>query len=255
MFFQDIQIVKSPSSRHKVIFQCDKKYFNDYAFYNLLSCNDVGHDVHIHFINIDELYLQKVLDLDLKIDLSISIENVDTNINYYKLKSYYFTSRYFITDYLFEQNLIDHAYITDADIIFNEHISVLDYDLGVLYYPGYEDNLWKQTGANFLSISKNKKKFLEKIIAEYRKKLPTINFESIHEDMPKYERANMYALDQVCMSIAMKTEDVTSEKFLNLTQIDRFIRNKDMTYKIWSLTARKNPATIEILKNRFKRSF
>lgn len=254
-FFKNIQIIKKPISKNVVVFQCDQNYFENYGFYNLLSCDDVGHDVHIHFINVDNVFIEKVLNTPLNINLSISIESLDTNINFYKLKSYYFTSRYFITDYLFKNDLIDSAYIVDADIIFNEHISILEYDLGVLYYPQYKDNLWKQTGANFLYVNKNKKDFIENLINEYKERLLTNNFESIHDSMPKYERANLYALDQVCMSTLMKEEIINSNKFLNLNQIDRFIGNKDMTCKIWSLTARKNSDTKKILRERFKKLF
>ena len=255
MFFENIKLVKSPCSTQRVIFQCDEFYFRNYGFYNLLSCDELNQDVHIHFINVSDEFLSKVLDLRLSIDLSISCEILNTDVNFYKLKSYYFTSRYFITDYLFSKNLIDLAYVIDADIIFNEKISLQNSKLGVLYYPEYKDNLWKQTGANFLLISKDRKDFLKKIIEEYHSRLSQINFECIHEKMPKYERANMYALDQVCMSIAMQSEDTKSLDFINLNQIENFIGNKNMTCKIWSLTARKNNETQKILLNRFKRSF
>jgi hypothetical protein len=255
MFFRNTKLIKSPTSREKVIFQCDQKFFEDYAFYNLLSCNNVGHDVHIHFINVDDAFLKKVTALNLNIDLSISTEDVDTNINYYKLKSYYFTSRYFITDYLFENALIDIAYITDADIIFNERINIPFSKLGVLYYPRYENNLWKQSGANFLYITKDKHSFLKKIIDEYNKKLLTTDFEMINESIPKYERSNLYALDQVCISLALKTEDLTSTDFINLCQIENFLSNKTMTCKIWSLTAKKNETTKQILKEKFNQLF
>ena len=254
-FFKNIQIIKKPISKNAVVFQCDQNYFQNYGFYNLLSCNEVGHDVHIHFININDQYIEKISALNLNIDLSISTERVDTDINFYKLKSYYFTSRYFIADYLFDSNLLDSAYITDADIIFNEKISIKNSKLGVLYYPAYENNLWKQTGANFLFVSKDRKDFVKKIIKEYNKKISETNFEDINQDMPKYQRANMYALDQVCMSIAMQTEDLNRPDFLNLTKIEKFIGNKDMTCKIWSLTAKKNVQTSQILLDRFKKSF
>jgi hypothetical protein len=254
-FFKNIQIIKKPISKNVVVFQCDQNYFQNYGFYNPLSCDKLNQDVHIHFINVSDEFLSKVLDLQLSIDLSISCEVINTDVNFYKLKSYYFTSRYFITDYLFSKNLIDLAYVTDADIIFNEKISLQNYKLGVLYYPEYKDNLWKQTGANFLLISKDRKDFLRKIIEEYYSRLSQINFESIHEEMPKYERANMYALDQVCISIAMQSEDTTSIDFLNLTQIEKFLGNKDLSCKIWSLTAKKNEETQKILLDRFKRSF
>jgi len=156
---------------------------------------------------------------------------------------------------LFEQNLIDSAYITDSDIIFNEHIPLPSEALGVLYYPGYINNLWKQTGANFLYVSKKRHDFIKKIISEYNKKLSETNFEIINEQMPKYERANLYALDQVCMSIVMQLEDTNSKDFLNLNSIDKFIGNKDTTCKIWSLTANKNENSRKALLERFKLVF
>ena len=69
--------------------------------------------------------IQKTLPkINLNIELSITTENLSIeNINFYKLKSYYFCSRYFITDLLFSENLLEKAYVTDADIIFNEKIS------------------------------------------------------------------------------------------------------------------------------------
>jgi phage pi2 protein 07 len=255
MFFQNVKIIKYPSSKERVVFQCDEFYFKNYGFYNLLSCDQLNQDVHIHFINVSDDFLNKVLNLDLSIDLSISLEIVNTNVNFYKLKSYYFTSRYFIADYLFDKNLLDRAYITDADIIFNERISIQNSKLGVLHYPNYQGNLWKQTGANFLFVSKDRKDFIKKIITEYNLKLLQINFENINDEMPKYERSNMYGLDQVCMSIAMQSEDTASPYFLNLNEIERFIGNKDMTCKIWSLTSKKNEETTKILFDRFKRLF
>ena len=255
MFFQNIELIKYPNSKERVVFQCNEFYFKHYGFYNLLSCDQLNQDVHIHFINVSNNFLQKILDLKLSIDLSISLEILNTDINFYKLKSYYFTSRYFIADYLFDKNLLDKAYITDADIIFNEKISIQNSKLGVLYYPNFENNLWKQTGANFLFVSKDRKDFLKKIITEYNSRLPQIDFDSIHEKMPKYERSNMYALDQVCMSIAMQSENTESPDFLNLNEIEKFLGNKDMTCKIWSLTAKKNDATAKILLDRFKKTF
>lgn len=249
MFFKNISIVKSPQSRNKVIFQCDEQFFNNWGIYNLLSCNDVGQDVHIHFINPSTKFLSTVEEIKLDIELSISKEILNTDINYFKLKSYYFVSRYFISNMLFDLGLIDTAAITDADIVFNEKIYIPNLvTLGVLHYPQH-DNLWKQTGANYLFVTKERVNFLKNIITEYNRRLLITDFESINIDMDKIFRSNLYALDQVCMSHVLKNE----KEFFNLTNIDNFI-TKNNTGKIWTLTGGRQKQRDDIqqkLKNRF----
>lgn len=258
MFFQNIEIIKTPVSREKVIFQCDEIYFNNYAYFNLMSCNNVGHDVHIHLINPSQEFLSKLDKLKLSIDLSISTEHLKTdNVNFYKLKSYYFCSRYFIADLLFSKNFVDKLFITDADIVFNESISFLnDIHLGVLYYPQHT-NLWKQTGANFLCVSKERKDFVKKIIDIYLDRIANTDFEKINNDMDKFERANLYALDQVCMSLIMQNENVEDKHFLNLAGLEKFISKHDNA-KIWSFTGnanKKNNNLKTILEEKFNSVF
>jgi hypothetical protein len=198
-------------------------------------------------VNPNNNLINNIKNLNLSIDLSISVEFLDLeNINFYKLKSYYFCSRYFISDYLFEKRLIQKAYITDADVIFNEHISFNDdINLGILYFP-HHTTPWKQTGANFLYITEKKKQFVKNIVNLYNEKVTTTNFEIISEDMEKIIRANMYGLDQVCMSVVIKDET----DFLNIATIDNFI-TKNQTSKIWSLTGhwKKDPNIKTILEN------
>ena len=204
-------------------------------------------------INPNNNLINNIKNLNLSIDLSISVESLDLeNINSYKLKSYYFCSRYFISDYLFEKRLIQKAYITDADVIFNEHISFNDdINLGILYFP-HHTTPWKQTGANFLYVTEKKKQFVKDIVNLYNEKVTTTNFEIISEDMEKIIRANMYGLDQVCMSAIIKDED----DFLNIATIDNFI-TKNQTSKIWSLTGhwKKNSNIKTILENYIDHGF
>jgi hypothetical protein len=253
MFFQDIEFISKPRSKEKVIFQCDEKYFVNYGIYNLISCNNHGHDVHLHLINPSDSLLEQIKNIKLSIDLSISTEKlIITDINFYKLKSYYFCSRYFISNLLFEQNLISKAYIVDADIIFNERINFDDsVELGILYYPHY-DTLWKQTGANFLYVTDKRKNFVKNIVNLYNEKIQHIPFETINENMGKLQRSNMYGLDQVCMS-----ELITQEQsFFNLTDIENFL-TKTQNSKIWSLTGpwKKNPDIKDLLEKYLKLSF
>lgn len=251
-FFNDIEIIKNPISKTAVVFQCDEKFFNEYGIYNLLSCEQNDLDAHIHFINPSQSFLDKISNLQTDINLSYSIEHINTDINHYKLKSYYFCSRYFITNHLFENNMLDSAYITDADIIFNEKINLpSEIKLGVLYYPQF-DNLWKQTGANITYVHKDRKLFLEKIINLYNHKLDSTNFDVISNTMDKFERANLYALDQVCMSMVI--EEFMDDKFLNISSIKNLI-GKNTTNTIWSLTGggqKGNPEIKELLSQRFR---
>jgi hypothetical protein len=255
-FFNNYQIIKPPTSSSPVVFQCDENFFNRYGIYNLISCEKNNMDVHIHFINPTHLFLDKINGLDTKINLSYSKEFIDTDINFYKLKSYYFCSRYFITNYLFELNLIQEAFITDADIIFNENIKIPQgKNLGILYYPT-QDSLWKKTGANISYVSRERKLFLETVIKIYKQRLQDTDFDSITMDMPKLERANLYALDQVCMSLALQ-ENFIDDHFVNLTSIPNLI-SKNNTTKIWSLTGagqKSNPKVHAVLNDMFDSYF
>jgi hypothetical protein len=246
-YFQQLEMIIPPKSRTKVIFQCDENFFNNYGIYTLLSCNRHRHDVHLHLINSNDKLISRIKDLNLSIDLSISSEVLDIeNVNFYRLKSYYFCARYFICNYLFENNLIDLAYVTDADIIFNDTIVFnTNVTLGVLYFPQY-DTLWKQTGANLLYVTNKRKDFVSKIIELYNKKFNDTDFESITPDMDKFVISNMNGLDQVCMSTIIKDET----DFLNLALIDDLI-SKQQTSRIWSLTGpwKKEPNIKDILEN------
>jgi hypothetical protein len=253
MFFQDIKFISKPKTKEKVVFQCDENYFINYGIYNLFSCDNHGHDVHIHLINPSELLLEQIKNLKLSIDLSISTEQLEiTNINFYKLKSYYFCSRYFISNLLFEKNLISKAYIVDADVIFNQRINFDNsIELGVLYYPHY-DTLWKQTGANFLYVTEKRKNFLRNIVNLYNEKVQHIPFELINENMEKLQRANMYGLDQVCMSELIAQE----HNFFNLCDLENFL-SKNQSAKVWSLTGpwKQNPNIKNLLEQQVRRSF
>ena len=253
MFFQDVKLISKPQSKEKVIFQCDENYFINYGIYNLFSCDNHGHDVHLHLINPPELLLEQIKNLKLSIDLSISTEKLTTtDINFYKLKSYYFCSRYFISNLLFEQNLISKAYIVDADIIFNEKINFdNNVELGILYYPHY-NTLWKQTGANFLYVTEKRKQFIKNIVNLYNEKIQYIPFEIINENMEKLQRSNMYGLDQVCMSELIAQED----NFFNLCSIENFL-TKTQNSKIWSLTGhwKKNLDIKNLLEKYVNRTF
>lgn len=249
MFFSNIKIIKEPVSRHKVIFQCDEYYYENYAKYNLISCNETKQDVHIHFINPSNDFLKSVLDLNLGIDLSVSIEYLDTTINMFKLKSYYFVSRYFIADLLFELDFIESAYITDADIIFNEQIILpVDVSLGVLHYPEH-NNLWKQTGANILFVKKERQQFLKNLINDYLDRLNNTDFNQINTNMDKITRSNLYGLDQVCMSYVLQYE----KDFYNLRTIPKLLGKFD-SFKIWTLTG-GNQKSREDIKEKLKLRF
>lgn len=251
MFFKDVDIVKSPKSDKKVIFQCDQFYFEKFGLFNLASCVRVGLDVHIHFINTDKKIIDFLSNKDLPIDLSLSTEKLDTDINFYKLKSYYFCSRYFITSLLFQNSNLSTAYVVDADIVFNESVSFESrIDLGVLHYPN-QNNLWKKSGANFLLVKKNKQQFIHNLVKLYNEKIKEIDFESINDDMDKFSKANLYGLDQVCISTLIDQE----QDFFNLTSINRLISKSREDSKIWSFTGggtKSDPNLQSYLQEKFK---
>jgi len=248
-FYKNCEILQIPKSNLPVIFQCDDYYFYNFGIYNLLSCNNVGQDVHIHLINPSNKLVLDLTNAKLDINLGISYETIDININQYKLKSYYYCSRYFITKELFDKQLIKSAYITDCDIVFNKKIVFEnDISLGVLYYPKHK-NLWKQTGANFTFVTHYRSEFIENTIQEYKKRLANTNFQIITDKMDKIEKANIFALDQVCMSLALQKE----KHFTNLAELPHFI-SKQRDSNIWSLTGgqqKNDPKVHEFLKNKF----
>lgn len=245
MFFDNIKIIKSPKKQNKVVFACDNSYFRLYGFYNLISCNNHNHDVHVHIINPDDQILKILTEIELDVDLSVSTEYFDTtDINKYKLKSYYFCARYFITNYLFDNNLIETALIVDADVVFNDTILFPDeVNLGVLYYPDNK-TLWKQSGGNVFYITDKRKDFLKKFISVYFERIENTNFDSINDNMNKLVRGDLTGLDQVCISILMKNES----DFLYLNQLEKFI-GKNLDYRVWSLTGggKTNPKVKSIL--------
>lgn len=252
MFFENVSYIVEPKKKQKVIFQCDETFFKKYGIYNLISCDKLHQDVHIHFINPSDKFINQISKFQLNIELSISQEflNVE-NINFYKLKSYYFCSRYFIADKMFTDDLIDCAYITDADIVFNNKIDLPDVNLGILFYPQY-DNLWKRTGANFTLVRKNKKEFLSDVTNEYKSRILSTNFEAIDESMNKLEKAELYGLDQVCMSAVIKNKKYCD--FFNLCEITNFI-SKGPGTQLWSFTGgnqKGNPEFETRLKEIFK---
>ena len=248
-FYKNCEILQKKQMELPVIFQCDDYYFYNFGIYNLLSCNEVGQDVHIHLINPSNKLVSDLINADLDIKLGISYETVNTLINQYKLKSYYYCARYFIAQELFEKNFIDSAYITDCDIIFNKKITFeKNVSLGILHYP-YHNNLWKQTGANFTYVTSQRRSFIDNTINEYISRLENTNFDLISDKMDKITKANIFALDQVCMSLALQKET----NFTNLAEIPKFC-SKHRDSDIWSLTGgnqKNDPKVHDFLKNKF----
>lgn len=236
MFFKNVNFINFPKTKEKVLWACDPIYFENFGYYNLLSCNEVGHDVHIHLINPPEDLLDRILKINLSIDLSISYEHFDVNLNVYKLKSYYFCSRFFIAQQLFLNTLVEKLFITDADIIFNQKIIFPDNKfLGLGYFPD-NNNLWKQSSAGLIIIAKQKKEFLDLVLNEYNKRLLQTNFDLISESMDKITKANLYGLDQVCMSYVLQTSDIIDDTFFNLEDEGYSMSNKNLNLQIWALT-------------------
>ena len=70
--------------------------------------------------------------------------------------------------------------------------------------------------------------------------------------MKKLQRANMYGLDQICMSELISQE----HNFFNLCDLENFL-SKNQSSKIWSLTGpwKQNPNIKNLLEQQVSRSF
>jgi hypothetical protein len=214
IFFQNIKYLNCYNDVD-VVFSCDDVYFHDYGIFNLKSCINSSLYPHCHIINPST----KTLDVieEYKDKASFSIENLSIDkLNPYLLKTYYYCARFFIAKDLFEKSYSIKLWITDADIIFNKKPFMNNnVKLGISYNKEYLD-LWKQTQASLIYITKDKKKFLDQVIDEYLKKITVINFNSIETIVDKYEKGNLIGLDQVCMSIVLSRYYLEDKNFINL---------------------------------------
>lgn len=250
-FLSKISFYKDNDSDFKVIFSCDDIYFKKYGLYNLLSCKKVGHSAHVHLINPTNESFSIIDNLQID-DYSISYEYIDISfLNFYQLKTYYYCSRFFITNFLFDHKNLKKSIITDADVIFNEKVYwPTNVYLGV-DYKSNEDQPWRQVAGPVVLVTIECKSFLTDVIEDYKNKVNYTDFSILESIKDKYERGNILGLDQVCMANNLKK--YINSNFLNLKDTD--IKSKDRNSgKIWILTNnnfKKNPNMQKELEEMF----
>ena len=245
-FFSNISFYKNIDSDYKVVFSCDDVYFNKYGFYNLLSCDKVGHDTHVHLINPSEQTILALENLHLKNNHSFSFENIDIkSVNYYQLKTYYYCSRFFIANFLLEHSDIKKIIITDADVIFNKKVFWPENIYLGLEYKPEEKHLWRQVAGPVVLVSLESKSFLEDVILDYKNRVDHTDFKILETLTDKYVRGDILGLDQVCMANNIKK--YLNDNFLNLkNNTDIKSKNRNQS-SVWILTNNnsKNRSTLQ----------
>jgi hypothetical protein len=248
-FFSDPIMIDSPNVSELVLFSCDNIYFEKYGIFNLLSCDTVNHDVHIHIINPSEKnlnFLKKIKNI-LKIKLSFSIEYVNADLNFYAIKSYYYCSRFYVARWLCQDFSIKKIHIVDADVIFNEKIFIPNEITLCLNYNSDANNFWQKIMAGYIFISKEEMHFFDEVLEEYKNRYKNTDFEKVSNIENKIEKANFTGLDQVCLSIIFeKNQKQLSLTFLNIkTENLNIIGKEEKGSKIWALLTKAKKNNIE----------
>jgi hypothetical protein len=248
LFFKDIVMNISPKDEELVLFSCDDIYFQKYGIYNLLSCNDVYQHVHVHIINpsLDSLVLLEKIIKKLSINVSYSTEILNTNLNFYAIKSYYYCSRFYVARWLFEKYNLKKIHIVDADVIFNEKIIIPDNITLAVDYNSDAPTLWQKIMAGYIFISVEEINFLNLVIDEYSIRYVNTDFNAVSLIENKIEKANFTGLDQVCLSVIFeKLEKERSDSFLNTRTLLNFKGKGETGSKIWMLLGKAKKNKIE----------
>lgn len=255
-FFKNVEYLKNPTGKELVLFSCDDIYFKKFGIYNICSCDQTGQNVHVHLINPSEESLTLLCNLSkkLKVEVSYSIETFDISlINFYCLKGYFYTSRFFIAETLFKKFKINTLLITDTDIIFNEPIVFpKNKTFGINFYPE-KTTLWEKSPAYFVLIKINETPFLELLLQEYTRLLNVTDFNSINDLPNKIEKANLSGVDQIGLStVILQQQKYLDFKFLNLATLENFSSKGEYESKIWVLVGKtKNSLPENYLKNKY----
>jgi hypothetical protein len=248
-FFQNPSVIVEPTATEIVLFSCDNIYFEKYGIFNLLSCDIVNHNVHVHIINPSEKNLNFLKEIKnvLKIQLSFSIEYINIDLNFYAIKSYYYCSRFYVASWLGRKFSIEKFHVVDADVIFNEKIIIPENINLCLNYNKDADNLWQKIMAGYIFISKNELSFFDKVLEEYEKRFNVTDFEIVSKIENKIEKANFTGLDQVCLSMIFERDlKHLSSEFLNIkTNSLNIISKEEKTSKIWALLSKAKRNNIE----------
>lgn len=257
-FFRDVEFESVPLEKELSVFACDDIYFQKYGKYTLTSLDRVGYHTHIHIINSTEESMVEYINLRKKLsnNHSLSRETVDFSQTCEpERKSYYFMSRYFLAQALFNSHQIDKMSIIDSDLIFNEKIKIDDGINIAFNYRPERGTLWERSAAYFVYVTSQKKSFIDNVINEYSVRHSKTKFENIPNLTRKLDRVNLAGLDQVCLTVVLEREEIKSD-FLNLRTIEGFESKGEHSGKIWVLVGKnKRLLTDGYLKNKFKEYF
>lgn len=255
MFFRDVIFKSYPIEKDISVFACDDIYFTKYGKYTLISLDKVGYNTHIHIINPTKESISEYENLitKLKNTHSLSIETLDlSQACEPERKSYYFMSRFFLAQHLFESCQINSMSITDSDLIFNEKINV-DKNINIAFnYRPERSTLWERSAAYFVYVTSQRRSFIDNMIKEYRRRHRETDFEVIPNLKQKLDRVNLAGLDQVCLTFVLEQENL-KEDFLNLRTIEGLESKGEHGGKIWVLVGKnKRLLTDDYLRNKFK---
>lgn len=212
--FNSTVYLKTPNVDTNVAFACDEIYFNKFGINNINSCLTAGLMPHCHVINPSEYTKKKLLDFPI----SASFETIEIQ-DQYKLKTYYYCSRFFVARDLFEKFNIEELWITDADVLFNSKPFVPEFKFLGISYNQDQETLWKQTQASLIYVHRNKQEFVIQVIDRYLEKLNSTDFSMLKYITDKYKRGNILGLDQVCMSLVFNDFYKEDSEFINLHSI------------------------------------
>lgn len=259
-FFKSFNFLHYPAKKEIVLFSCDDLYFKKFGIFNIISCNEVGHDIHFHIINPskESLELFNNIKSKLRIQYSYSTELLETkDLNFYALKSYYYCSRYYVATFLFENTLVEKIHIVDTDAIFNDKIVMKEnIDLSLEYNDQY-NNLWQKIMAGYVFIEKKKSWFLKEVLFEYEKRYDSTDFAIVSNIENKIEKANFTGLDQVCLSYVFELYKLNLEdSFYNLLPIKSQFKSKgDNLAKIWMILGKSKVDADKYLRKKYIKYF
>lgn len=257
-FFKNSKFVSYPKNDEVVIFSCDDKYFKTYGFYTLISLDKVSYNTHIHVINPTQESISQYNSIVKKLinQHSISTELIDFfETSEPEVKSYYFMSRFFLANHIFENYACKSLFITDADLIFNERIDIpTSVGLAFNYRPERE-TLWEKSAAYLVYVTEKRKSFIVELLNEYKTRHSITDFSKIPFLDKKIDRLNLAGLDQVCLTCVLEKQCDKTD-FLNLRTIESLESKGEFSGKIWVLVGKGKKIMPEnYLRNKFMEYF
>lgn len=245
MFCNDIEIVIPNTKTEKLIFACDFLFYKKFARYLLKSCDDANYNVHFHLVGNNDDNKHEILDFlhTLSIDCSFTCESKDDTLLEYPLYTYYYTARYFVTKFLFENTPLQAALLTDADVIVERKFNIpQEATIGAIYSPK-KDKLFTQIQGNLFFIKKEKGWFIDKLIDEYYHRFYSTDWAEIQTSHHQKYVQLYTGLDQICIAsiIQLVNEDPT---FINLKSL-KLISGVEGHRSFWTLTGKGQKENME----------